>query len=258
MMSRPLAGKRIAITRPKHKAATFADLLRAEGAEPILIPTIAIEPPRDPAPLDAALRDLARFDWVIITSANTVTHIWQRLAAASLHAPPATWPPVAAIGPATAKALRARGIEPTLIPAQHIAEALFAALDRHADLRGARVLLPQGNLARPVLADLLREAGADVTAVIAYENVQPEIDPTALAEPLDAITFTSSSTARNFAARFEEPHTALGDALVACIGPVTADTVRELGLPVHVVAEPHTVEGLVAALRTAFERTSTP
>ncbi len=252
----PLAGKRIAITRPKHKAAAFAGMLRAQGAEPVLIPTIAIEPPRDPAPLDAALRELARFDWVIITSANTVTHTWQRIDAMRLHIPPEAWPPVAAIGPATAKALRRRGIEPALVPAQHIAEALFAALDRQADLRGTRVLLPQGNLARPVLADLLRGTGADVTAVTAYENVQPDIDPGVLAVPLDAITFTSSSTVQNFAAQFEDPHAAIGDALVACIGPVTADTVRELGLPVHIVADPHTVEGLVAALQTAFERTS--
>lgn len=256
MSTSALAGKRIVITRPRHKADSFADKLREHGAIPVLMPTIAIQPPGDPVPLDAALRDLARYDWAIFTSANTVTHIWARFDALDAHPAPDAWPRVAAIGPATAKALRKRGIEPALVPAEHVAEALFAALADRAPLRGARVLLPQGDLARPVLADLLRGAGADVTAVIAYENVPPEIDPDALAVPLDAITFTSPSTAQNFAAQFDDPFTVIGDARIACIGPVTADAVRALGFPVHIVAEPHTVNGLVSALIAAFERTS--
>lgn len=258
MTTHALEGKRIVITRPKHKAAAFANTLRAHGAEPVLLPTIAIKPPRDPAPLDTALRNLKHFDWVIITSANTVAQIWWRFDVLDQPTPPEMWPPVAAIGPATANALRKHGIEPALIPRKHVAEALFATLDAHIELRDMRVLLPQGNLARPVLAELLEDVGADVTAVVAYENEEPEIDPDALRTPVDAITFTSSSTVQNFAAQFDDLQTVVGDALVACIGPVTANTVREMGLPAHLIAEPHTVDGLVAALITAFERTSEP
>jgi len=254
MTRHSLAGKRIVITRPPHKAGSFARLLREMGAEPVLVPTIAIQPPRDPSPLDRALRHLNRYDWIIFTSANAVTHVWQRLEALALSPEQCAWPPVAVIGPATAQSLEKRGVTPSLMPETHVAEALFDVLNRTADLSGKRVLLPQGNLARPILADLLRNAGADVDAVVAYENIRPDVDLDWQAAPVDAITFTSSSTVQNFVAMLDDPVAAIGNALVACIGPVTAETARELGLPVHVIADPHTVEGLVAALSDAFER----
>jgi uroporphyrinogen-III synthase len=253
MTARPLAGKRIVITRPPHKADAMADRLRELGAEAVLLPTITIQPPSDPARLDDALRHLDRYDWLILTSTNTVTHIGQRLAALNLDP---IWPAVAVIGPATGKALLTDyGVTPAVMPEKHVAEALFAALQDHTDLSGARVLLPQGDLARPVLADLLRGAGAEVETVIAYKNVRPEIDPALLSDPFDAVTFTSSSTVHNFVELFDDPLAVIGAALIACIGPVTADTARECGLPVHIVAEPHTLDGLVEGLITAFERT---
>lgn len=256
MTTRALAGKRIVITRPKEKADSFAEKLRDLGAEPVIIPTIAIQPPADSTPLDSALHNLSGYDWLIVTSANTVMQLWARLDALDLAPAPHAWPPVAAIGPATANALRTRGIAPALIPADHVAEALFAVLADRAPLHGARILLPQGDLARPVLADLLHGAGAVVDAVIAYQNVAPPVDPAALAVPFDAVTFTSPSTAENFAAMFDDPAEVIGAALVACIGPVTADAVRELDLPVDLVADPHTVDGLIAALVRAFEKES--
>ncbi len=252
MTAHPLAGKRIVITRPPHQADALADRLRELGAEPVLLPTITIQPPRDLAPLDDALRHLGRYDWLILTSANTVTTIGQRLAALNLNP---VWSAVAVIGPATSKALQEFGITPAVMPEKHVAEALFAALHDHTDLSGARVLLPQGDRARPVLADLLRGVGAEVETVIAYENVRPEIDPALLADPFDAVTFTSSSTVQNFVELFDDPLVVIGAAQIACIGPVTADTARELGLPVPIVAEPHTIDGLIDALITAFERT---
>jgi uroporphyrinogen-III synthase len=246
MTARSLAGKRIVITRPPHKADAFADRLRELGAEPVLLPTITIQPPTDPAPLDDALKHLDRYDWLILTSANAVTTIGQRLTALSLDP---VWPAVAVIGPATGKALQeAYGITSAVMPEKHVAEALFAALRDQTDLSGARVLLPQGDLARPALADLLRGVGAEVDSVIAYENVRPEIDPALLADPVDAVTFTSSSTVQNFVDLFGDPLSVIGTARIACIGPVTADTARELGLPVHIVAEPHTLDGLIDAL----------
>lgn len=250
-----LTGKRIVITRPPHKADSMAEQLRALGAEPVLLPTITIQPPTitiqpptDPALLDRALRRLNRYDWLILTSANAVTTIWQRFETLGIDPPGIVWPAVAVIGPATGKALQEHGITPAVMPEKHVADALFAALQNHTDLSGARVLLPQGDRARPVLADLLRGAGAEVETVIAYENIRPEIDPALLSEPFDAVTFTSSSTVQNFVELFDDPLRVIGAALVACIGPVTADSACELGLPVHIIAEPHTVEGLIAAL----------
>lgn len=254
MTSRPLAGKRIVITRPPHKAESFAERLRELGAEPVLMPTIAIHPPADPAPLDHALRHLDRYDWIIFTSANAVTYLWQRLEALALDPAYIGWPAVAVIGPATSAAVQEHGLMPAVVPDKHVAEALFDALQQSTDLSGTRILLPQGNLARPVLADLLREAGAEVETVVAYEIIRPEIDPTLLSQPFDAVTFTSSSTVQNFVEMFDDPLSVVGSALVACIGPVTADTARELGLPVHVTAEPHTVDGLIDALVGVFER----
>jgi len=260
-MTSALTGKRIVITRPPHKAEAMADRLRALGADPVLLPMIAIRPAADTAPLDRALGQLDRYDWVIVTSANAVTHLWQRFDALNIDPAALDWPAVAVIGPATGGALRQRGVTPALVPETHVAEALFDAFRQRVDLPGTRVLLPQGNLARPVLADLLREAGADVETVIAYETVQPDSDLTRLAAPVDAITFTSSSTVQHFADAVadagDDPLAVIGDALVVCIGPVTATAARDLGLPVHVVAEPHTLDGLLDALNTMFERNLT-
>ncbi len=254
MTLRPLEGKRIVVTRPLDAAAPFADRLRELGAEPVLLPTISIRPPQDTGPLDRALARLDQYDWVVFSSANAVEQVWQRLEALALRREAEGWPPIAAIGPATAGALAKRELAPTLVPDRHMAEALAKALMAAGDLRGRRVLLPQGNLARPVLADSLRAAGAAVDAPIAYENVHAAIDPALLAQPINAITFTSPSTAQNFVAQFDDLVGVAENALVACIGPITADAVRACGLPVHVVVEPHTAEGLIAALCTAFAR----
>jgi uroporphyrinogen-III synthase len=257
MTPHSLAGKRIVITRPPHKAASFAERLRDLGAEPVLIPTITIQPPTYPAPLDRALFNLERYDWVIFTSANAVPFVWTRFEALGMDPARIDWPAVAVIGPATGQALAVRGVTAALMPEQHVAEALFETLNHHTDLAGLSILLPQGNLARPVLADLLREAGASVDAVVAYKTVQPDMAPDWFSKPVDAITFTSSSTVQNFVTMFDDPLAVVGRALVACIGPVTANTARDLGLPVHVIAEPHTVDGLIAALEAAFERNPT-
>jgi uroporphyrinogen-III synthase len=170
--------------------------------------------------------------------------------------PPANWPAVAAIGPATARVLDECRLHVSLVAEKHTAEGLFEALNADTDLRGKRVLLPQSNIARPMLASKLREAGALVDVVTAYETVRPDIDPSSWAGSFDAITFTSPSTIQNFVDLFDDPAAVIGDALVAAIGPVTANTARDLGLRVDVVADPHTVEGLVMALSEAFEKLS--
>jgi len=249
---RPLFGQRVLVTRTREQAGALSARLRALGAEAVELPTIRIAPPDDWAPLDAAIAGLPGTDWIVFTSANGVDRFWERLRAARLDARALHGARLAAIGPATAAALEARGLLPDHVPEEYVAEAVAAGL---GDVRGRRVLLPRADVARPALADLLREGGAEVLEVAAYRTVRPAIDPGTLRGLLagvTAATFTSSSTVRNLAAAAQdaglELPVALGHALVACIGPITAATAREHGLPVHVVAESYTVDGLVEAL----------
>jgi uroporphyrinogen III methyltransferase/synthase len=250
---KPLQSKRIAITRPPHKAGSFADQLRSLGAEAILLPMITIEPLDDFSELDHALQ--GDYDWTIFTSANAVEYLWQRLEALAIS--PRILGKIAVVGTATAQALHERGILPNLIPSEHTAQALFQVLADQVRLGDRRILLPQGDLASPDLANQLREAGAQVAAILAYRNVHPSLEGVSLAQPLDAITFTSPSTVHNFIALFEQPLSVIGSARVVCIGPVTAQAAQEAGLIVHRIAEPHTVEGLIDALSELFQRTAT-
>lgn len=256
-MNHPLSGQRIVITRPPHKAHTFADQLRALGAEPILLPMIEIRPLDDPSALDQALQE--SYDWVIFTSANTVDQIWARLKPLSASGDKQgsllsgfgvglNRAKIAVVGKATAQALRESGLEPDLIPEKHVAEALYKALAESVDLKNQRIFLPQSSIAREVLGDLLRSAGALVTQIDAYHTIQPQINPAMLAGSFDVITFTSSSTVRHFCELFDDPLQVIGGATVACIGPITAQTARDLGLPVHIVPENHTVEGLIESI----------
>lgn len=250
--SRPLFGQRVLVTRTREQAGALSSRLRALGAEAVELPTIHVAPPEDWAPLDAAIAGLPGTGWIVFTSANGVGHFWERLRAAGLDARALHGIRLAAIGPATAAALEARGLQPDLVPDEYVAEAVAAGL---GEVRGLRVLLPRADIARPALAGLLREAGAEVVEVSAYRTLRPEIEPATLRALLAGVTvatFTSSSTVRNLAAAARDAGldlpVALAHALIACIGPITAQTAREHGLPVHLVAEEYTVEGLVAAL----------
>ena len=245
-MNSPFKGKRIVITRPQAQAAELAEKLSALGAEPVLFPTIAIVPLDDTAPLDAAVRELAAhaYQWLIFTSANAVTIVCDRLAEGL---PPGVR--LAAVGPATARALAARGLHGAVIPEEFVAEALAASL---GDLAGQRVLLPQGEQAREALAAQLRQRGAVVDELAIYRTVPAMPAPAALAElqrGAEAVTFTSGSAARSFARLLPRW---LPDAdprpLVACLGPVTAEVARKAGLPVDVVAAEYTLDGLITAL----------
>ncbi len=238
-----LRGRRIVITRPAEKARRLADRLRSLGAVPIEFPTVRIEP-ADPGPLDDALRALGRFDWVVFTSANGVEAVCARLPAAGKDARDLAARKVAAIGPATAQALRQRGIEPALVPSEFVAEAILASL---GDVRGQRFLLPRADIAREALAVGLRDGGADVTEVVAYRTVGAG-GPLPDLSDADAVTFTSSSTVRHFLTTGAQ----VGRAKVVCIGPVTAATARELGLVVDAVADEYTEDGLIQALEGAL------
>ncbi len=249
-VERPLLGKRVVVTRARDQARKMSALLEEQGAEPVEFPSIAIAPPEDCAPLDEAIATLERYDWVVFTSVNGVRMFWERLDALEKDSRALAGTRVAAIGPSTARALGARGIAADFVPAKYVAEEVAAGL---GDVRGLRFLLPRADLAREALARLLHEAGATVDEIVAYRTVPGRggRDVRALLEEgeIDAVTFTSSSTVRFFLQRIgTEANRLLEGVTVACIGPITARTARELGLHVDVAAEEYTVEGLVRAL----------
>ncbi len=256
-----LAGKRIVVTRAANQADELDDLLRSRGAEPLSYPCIAIAPPADTGSLDAALRGLVsgEFAWLVLTSRNTVAVLAERLKALELTLHNLRQVSLAAVGTSTAEAAeRELGWRAELVPGEFVAAALAAALVER--LRsGDRVLLCQADIARPVLADALRAAGADVTSVVAYRTVTGSggIDLPALlaAGHVDAITFTSASTVRSLLQRLaaEGGRPAdLADVCIACLGPITADAARKLGMTVHVLPVEHTIPALVEALEAHF------
>jgi uroporphyrinogen III methyltransferase/synthase len=252
------------VTRMREQASVLSERLRTLGAEAIELPAIRILPPVDWGPLDRAIASLATFDWMVFTSANGVRHFWGRLAVAGLDARALHGVRLAAIGPATAAALQRNGLSADYMPGEYMAEAVAAGL---GPVENRRILLPRADIARPALAELLRQGGANVVEVTAYRTGTPEIGPDLGAGSLDrllrgvtAATFTSSSTVRNLAGlardRGVDLPAVLQGAIVACIGPITAQTAQEVGLPVHLVAAEYTIDGLVEALVHHFKDAS--
>jgi uroporphyrinogen-III synthase len=275
----PLSGVRVLVGRARHQAGALSVELRKLGATVLEIPFIEIRKPRSFGPLDAALRNLGTYDWLILTSVNGVDAMWKRL--------PKLRPVneglgdvrVAAIGPATKKAIEQRGVNVAIVPQEYVAESVVRSLRRR--VKGKRVLLVRAKVARDVIPRELRKAGALVDVVEAYETVVPRSSRLRLRSVLrdpkrcpHVVTFTSSSTVRNFAAllglgsraavrtpkaRGQEcpPHTepCLDGIRLASIGPVTSSTLRELGLGVDIEAREYTIPGVVEAIvRDAAER----
>ncbi len=249
---RPLFGHRILVTRTRRQVSVLSSRLHALGAEAMELPTIETGPPKDWAPVDRAIAELSSYDWIVFTSVHGVAHFWERLTRAGLDARSLHGVCLAAIGPATAAELESHGVRADRVPDEYMAEAIVPQL---GEVRGLRVLLPRADIARPALADLLREGGAEVVEVNAYRTFRPQIDCADLHGLLSSVTvatFTSSSTVRNLAAMARDAGLDLAQELaaatIACIGPITASTARDLGLPVQVVAEEYTIDGLVEAL----------
>lgn len=249
----PLAGKRVVVTRASEQASELAVRLRALGAEAIEMPTLRFLPPADGyVALDAALCDLARFDWLVFTSATAVEQVWQRLAAVGQETAALGKVRVAAVGRGTAGALAARGVRVDVIPERFVAEGLLEAL-ADEPLAGQRFLLPRADRAREVLPQGLRDRGAEVIAPDAYRTVPAIPDEATLArldEGVDYLTFASGSSVQTFvqAVGSERLARLLTRARIVVIGPVTARSAREQGLPVHQEATEATIDGLLAAL----------
>ncbi len=247
-----LAGKRIVNTRATHQAAELDMLLLDHDAIPLDYPCIAIVPPEDTTDLDHAL--LARaFDLLILTSVNTVISLAERLAALHLSL---TGVSTAAVGETTAQtACDLLGVAIRLLPDEFSADGLAHAL---TITPGLRVCLPQSEIARPDLAETLRSRGADVTTITAYRTVcgSGGVDLPALLRnrQVDAITLTSSSTARFLVERLQDAGVSNCDGMIfASIGAQTTRTARDCGLTVAVEAQPHTLNGLVAGLAAYFQ-----
>ena len=253
----PLAGVRVLVTRAKAQAAEMAARLESLGAEAVQAPTIAIAPPDDPGPLDAACDRVGTFDWVVFTSVNAVSRVAGRLAAGPGGIRDPEGPRLCAVGAATAEALAGHGLKVDLVPDEYRAEGVIRALRGQGDLTGVRVLLPRGDPARDLLPTELRRAGAEVTAVTAYRTVPAELDGEGpdirgmlRGRRLDVVTFTSGSSVRNFSRAMGERQAAelLRHVEVACIGPVTAEAASRLDIATTIMPAESTVPALLEAI----------
>ena len=256
----PLSGKRILVTRPREQAADLLDRLLDLGAEPVEAPTIRIAPPDDYGPLDAACAAAGSFDWIVFTSVNGVDAFMRRLLDGPRDVRALGGVKLCAIGPATAARLQRHGLKADVMPDEHRAEAVFDALSRAGALSGARVLLARADIARAMLADALRNAGAAVTEATAYRTVLadgwtgPELLDRLRARPVDVATFTSASTVRNFVEIVGAGPAAelLSATCVAAIGPVTAAAAAELDIETRIMPAAYTIPALVDAIAAHF------
>ncbi|MFN8634430.1 MAG: uroporphyrinogen-III C-methyltransferase [Chloroflexota bacterium] len=248
----PLAGLRVLVTRARQQASALSARLVELGAAPLEYPTIEIRPVDDPAPFDSALADVGQFGWIVFTSTNGVDAFWERLLRSGQDSRALAGVQICAIGPSTAGALATHGITADWIPPEFVTDSILDGF-RKRDLGGVRILLARADIAPPVLADGLREQGALVSEVTAYQTTpSPESRDRLLAalelRTIDVVTLTSSSTARNLVAGINGRLELLNGLTIASIGPVTSKTARELGLTVAVEADVHTIPGLVDAL----------
>jgi uroporphyrinogen-III synthase len=271
--SSALSGVRVLVGRARHQAGSLSRELRKLGAEVLEIPFIEIRKPQSFKPLDSALKNLGSYDWLILTSVNGVEALSERMAKLRLTKRNLKHLRVAAIGPATKKALEQGGIEVHVVPKEYVAESVVRSLRRR--VKGKRVLVVRAKVARDVIPRELRNAGAQVDVVEAYETVVPTQSGKRLRAVLKnparrphVVTFTSSSTVRNFVALLDSGaaaesaqtfrgqecprHTIPDGMLLASIGPVTSSTLRELNLPIDVQAKQFTIPGLVRAIVETF------
>jgi len=252
----PLTGVRVLVGRARHQAGALSSELRRLGATVVEIPFIEIRKPRSFTALDAALRNLASYDWLILTSVNGVEAMWERMGKLGLTKKNLASLRVAAIGPATKKSIEQGSVKVNVVPKEYVAESVVRSLKNK--VKGKRVLLVRAKVARDLIPRELRKAGAVVHVVEAYETVAPESSRRRLQAALNnprrrphVITFTSSSTVKNFVdllGRGRKNPAPFQGIKMASIGPVTSATLNELGLPVGIAAKEFTIPGLIAAI----------
>ena len=262
--NRPLAGTRILVGRARHQAGSLSASLRSLGATVIEIPFIEIRKPQSYRPLDNALKNIRNYDWLILTSANGVEAMWERVRKLRITRKNLQHLQIAAIGPATKKAIVKHGLKVKMVPEEYVAESVVKGL--RDKVNGKRVVLIRAKVARDVIPEELRAAGAEVDVVEAYETVAPEKSRVRLRALMKSaarrphiVTFTSSSTAKNFAellGNFKAGSLSAGaikagsisHVQFASIGPVTSATLRGLQMPVAIEAREFTMGGLIRAI----------
>lgn len=257
-MGSPLAGCTVLVTRAKRQAEGLAAPLEALGARVLVAPVIETVEPLDWAPADEAIQRLARYDWVVLTSANAVDRFTGRMLDLGVPLGALASASVAVVGSATAARLEELGIEPALVPADFRAEGLVEAFAEMGAEPGWRVLIPRAEQAREILPDALRQSGVTVDIVPVYRTVPATPEP-AVIEPLlgdevDVVTFTSPSTVRHFLAWLEaaglQPADVMAQVTSASIGPVTSEALRAAGHDPQIEAGEYTAAGLVEAIRS--------
>jgi uroporphyrinogen-III synthase/uroporphyrinogen III methyltransferase/synthase len=258
----PLLGRRILVTRAAHQAGKLSQGLSALGAEPVEVPVLEIHPPESLSALDTALRQFASYDWLILTSTNAVRALVERAAVLGISLAQPAWLKVAAVGESTAAEARKAGFKIAFVPETYVAENLVEGLLQTLQNRpsGQRILLARAAVARDVIPDALRSAGAAVDVVDAYRNVLPKAAPeqlrNAVRSGIDAVTFTSSSSATHLAetARAANVQWPIAQVPAISIGPVTSQTLRDLGWPPAAEADPSDIPGLIAAVVRVLHR----
>jgi len=257
--NRPLFGKRVVITRARKQASGLTSKLMALGAECLEAPVIEIEPLSGSEAVETALSSLNAYDWVIFTSVNGVITFFDRLFEKGLDARALGSLKTACIGPSTAAELKKYGIGTDVLPDSYVAESVVEAFKGQA-VKGAKILLPRAEEARPVIPVELTKLGAVVNEVAVYRTIIDTTSTEKVADALtkgevDMVTFTSSSTVKNFVDMIPNGDLSLMDGVtVACIGPVTEETAKELGLTPHLVADTFTIDGLVDTIVDAAEK----
>ncbi len=271
-----LSGVRVLVGRARHQASKLSSGLRDLGAEVVEIPFIEIRKPHSYEPLDGALKNLSEYDWLILTSVNGVEAVWERMRKLRLGKKLLRHLQIAAIGPATRQAIEQHGVKVDIVPKEYVAESVVTSLRRR--VKGKRVLLARARVARDVIPRELRKLGARVDVVEAYETVVPESSQRQLQRALkspklrpDVITFTSSSTVKNFVELLgkrsgREPALSLpkgrprhtDGVRLASIGPVTSSTLLGLGLRVDIEARKYTIPGLIEAIVVDQKTRSSP
>ena len=260
--TKPLQGVRVLVGRARHQAGSLSTELRRLGAGVVEIPFIEIRKPRSFQPLDTALKNLQSYDWLILTSVNGVEAMWERLRKLRIQNRSLRRLKIAAIGPATRKAIETRGAKVSVVPKEYVAESVVKSLRKQ--VKGKRVLLVRAKIARDVIPRELRRAGAQIDVIEAYETVVPKTSRSRLRAALknaknrpDVIAFTSSSTVRNFVSLLgaagggssrRRRRGYLEGITLASIGPVTSASLRELHLGVDVEARQYTIPGLIRAI----------
>jgi uroporphyrinogen III methyltransferase / synthase len=255
----PLFGKTFVITRAEEQAESFINMLEERGAEALLYSSIKTIPPADWGPLDKSLEILSSYDGLIFTSANGVHFFSQRLRERNKDIRELKGVRLYAIGPKTEQAVRNLNIRVDVLPENYVAESLIECIGKE-NIKDKKILLPRATVAREILPNTLREMGANVDVVPAYQTIQPEEPETNFLKQLnegtiDVITFTSSSTVNNFLDRLKkEHHEKLKKIIIACIGPVTQKTAEDRGLKVTIIPKQSTVAGLISAIESYFKK----